>query len=177
MRGGGIVVYGAGMAATDDSSTLTVTRIAADQTIPLRSSVLRAGHPVSECMFPGDDDDLTFHAGAMLDGRIVSIASLYQEPRTPDAPGGVTPGPAHAAGTAWRLRGMATEPDLRGSGAGRAALEACEAHARANGATLLWCNARTPAIGFYERMGWTAYGDEFEIPTAGPHYVMERTLD
>lgn len=169
------------MSAADDALTaatdaLTTRRITAAQTHPLRMSVLRPGRPEVECEFPGDDDELTFHAAAELDGRIVSIASMYLEPRPVDAPGGAAPGPEHAAGTAWRLRGMATEPGLRRSGAGRAALDACEAHVRANGGTLMWCNARTEAVGFYERLGWTVLGEEFEIPTVGPHFVMERPL-
>ena len=164
------------MSTTDERPSLNVRRISAEQTHPLRMAVLRPGRPQSECEFPGDDDELTFHAGAELDGRIVSIASMYPEARPEGATGDVEPGPDHAAGTAWRLRGMATEPDLRGSGAGRAALEACLAHAVDHGATLAWCNARTPAIGFYERLGWTVFGEEFDIPTAGPHFVMERSL-
>lgn len=179
-RGGGLVVvltsYDAAMSTIDERPDLTVDRISAAQTHPLRMEVLRPGRPVSECEFPGDDDELTFHAGARLDGRIVSIASMYRESRAADAPGGAPVGPDHAAGTAWRLRGMATEPELRGSGAGRAALEACLTFALEHGATLAWCNARTPATGFYERMGWTVLGEEFEIPTAGPHFVMERSL-
>jgi GNAT superfamily N-acetyltransferase len=141
-------------------------RITAAETVPLRSTVLRPGRPVEECSFPGDDDERTFHAGTFLNGRIVSVASLYLEPREGDAPG-----------TAWRLRGMATEPGLRRSGAGRAALDACLEHARASGATVAWCNARTEAVGFYERLGWRVIGDEFEIPTVGPHFVMELRLD
>jgi len=139
-------------------------------------AVLRPGRPEAECEFEGDDDELTFHAGAVLDGRVVSIASLYVEARPDDAAGGAAAGPDHAAGTAWRLRGMATEPDLQGCGAGRVALDACEAFAREHGATLLWCNARTPAVGFYERMGWQVLGTEFDIPTVGPHLVMEKPL-
>lgn len=156
--------------------TITTQRITAADTIPLRSAILRPGYPVSDCTFPGDDDPLTFHAGAMLDGAIVSIASMYLESRPTDAPGGAGRGADHAAGSAWRLRGMATDPDLRGSGAGRAALDACLAHVREHGGTLAWCNARTEAIGFYERLGWSILGEEFDIPTVGPHYVMERRL-
>jgi GNAT superfamily N-acetyltransferase len=153
-----------------------VRRITAAETHPLRMAVLRPGRPEAECEFPGDEHELTFHAGAELDGRIVSIASLYLEPRPADAPGGAARGPDHDAGTAWRLRGMATEPELRRSGAGAAALAACEQHAREHGATLAWCNARVEAIGFYERLGWHVLGEEFEIPTVGPHFVMEREL-
>ncbi len=164
------------MTTTDERPSLIVRRISAQQTHPLRMSVLRPGRPEAECTFPGDEDELTFHAGAELDGRIVSIASLYLETRPVSAPGGAVRGSGHAAGTAWRLRGMATEPGLRTAGAGRAALKACEAHAREHGATLAWCNARVEAVGFYERLGWTALGEEFDIPTVGPHVVMERSL-
>lgn len=155
---------------------ITVEPITARQTYPLRMSVLRPGRPQAECEFPGDDDPRTLHAGALLEGRIVAIGSMYHEARPADAPGGVAPGADHAAGTAWRLRGMASDPQLRRRGAGRAVLAACEAHVRANGGTLAWCNARTPAIEFYEANGWTRLGEEFEIPTAGPHYVMEKRL-
>ena len=34
---------------------------------------------------------------------------------------------------------------------------------------ILWCNARTTAFEFYEKMGFTIVGDEFDIPNLGPH--------
>lgn len=157
--------------------TITARRIDAAATTPLRSAVLRPGYPTSDCVFEGDDAALTVHAGAVLDEAIVSIASMYHEPRPADAPGGAPRAADHDAGTAWRLRGMATEPGLRGAGAGRAALDACLDHARANGGTLAWCNARTEAVGFYERLGWQVLGEEFDLPTVGPHFVMELRLD
>lgn len=160
----------------DQATSFTVRRLTAEQTHPLRHAVLRSGRPIEECDFPGDRDPDTFHAGAELDGRIVSVASMYHEARPSDAPGGADRADDHDAGTAWRLRGMATEPGLQRSGAGSAALQACSEHAIAHGATLLWCNARTPAIGFYERHGWVVLGHEFDVPTAGPHYVMERRV-
>jgi len=42
---------------------------------------------------------------------------------------------------------------------------------------LLWCNARVPAVGFYESLGWRVVSERFEIPTAGPHVKMVRRLD
>lgn len=163
-----------------DEAIIVAFRIEAAQTLQLRSEVLRPGLPIEQSRFPGDYALTTFHAGALLGERIISIASIYLESRPANAPGGGS-GSArasdHDAGTAWRLRGMATAPEFRSSGVGRIALQACIDHARANGGTLAWCNARTPAIGFYERMGWIALGDEFEIPTVGPHFVMELTLN
>ena len=37
---------------------------------------------------------------------------------------------------------------------------------------MVWCNARTPARGFYERYGFVAEGEEFELPDIGPHFRM-----
>lgn len=139
--------------------------------------ILRPGYPASDSVFAGDDDELTIHAGAFDErGRLVSVASMFLESRPAHAPGPGDPADDHRAGTAWRLRGMATAPDARGTGAGSAALELCLGHVRNHGGTLAWCNARTPALGFYERLGWHVLGEEFEIPTVGPHFVMERRM-
>lgn len=159
-------------------TSFTTRAIPATQTHDLRHSILRPDGDLSDVDFSGDDDPDTMHAGTFDGERLVAIASVYRESRSADAAGGA-PGVAERdADTTWRLRGMASVPEVRGSGAGAAALAAVEAHARANGGTLLWCNARTPAVGFYERMGWTVVGThEFDIPQAGPHHVMERRLD
>lgn len=49
-------------------------------------------------------------------------------------------------------------------------------HVRARRATLLWCNGRTRALGFYARLGFTAVGEEFVVPHSGPHYVLARPV-
>jgi GNAT superfamily N-acetyltransferase len=72
----------------------------------------------------------------------------------------------------WRVRGMATVPELRGHGVGSAILAALLDHARAQGATRVWCNARTPARSLYARAGFQVESEEFEIPGIGPHFVM-----
>jgi GNAT superfamily N-acetyltransferase len=74
----------------------------------------------------------------------------------------------------WRVRGMATAPELRGRGAGSAILAALVEHARAQGATRIWCNARTPAVSLYARAGFTVESAEFDIPGIGAHVVMAR---
>jgi ribosomal protein S18 acetylase RimI-like enzyme len=71
---------------------------------------------------------------------------------------------------------MATVPSLRRAGAGRALLEHCFAHIRQHQGRLLWCNARLVALGFYQRLGFLAEGEQFEIDPIGPHYVMTRKL-
>ena len=131
-------------------------------TLAVRWPVLRPGFPRESAIFAGDDDSATRHFGAYVGERCVGVASIYIAP---------LPG-RHAAAPAWQLRGMATLPEVRGHGFGRALLEACVAHARENDATLLWCNARLGAVGFYRKHGWTTLGEEFDIPAVGPHFRM-----
>jgi GNAT superfamily N-acetyltransferase len=72
---------------------------------------------------------------------------------------------------------MAVAPDLRGRGVGQALLNFLETSLRGESAVRqLWCNARTPAAGFYERQGWRAVSEVFEIPTAGPHVRMTKLM-
>ena len=41
---------------------------------------------------------------------------------------------------------------------------------------LFWCNARVPALAFYQRQGWQIMSEQFDIPTAGPHRKMTKRL-
>ncbi|ARP69777.1 GNAT family N-acetyltransferase [Streptomyces pluripotens] len=77
-----------------------------------------------------------------------------------------------AVGSLGRL---AVCPEARGLGVGAALVRAIEGAARARGLTAVDLHAQTHALGFYERLGYTAYGPEF--PDAGiPHRAMRRTL-
>ncbi|MFF9565983.1 GNAT family N-acetyltransferase [Streptomyces sp. NPDC014685] len=63
----------------------------------------------------------------------------------------------------------------RGLGVGAALVRAIEDAARGLGLTAVDLHAQTHALGFYERLGYVAYGPEF--PDAGmPHRAMRRTL-
>lgn len=78
---------------------------------------------------------------------------------------------------AWRVRGMATTPGVRGLGLGGAVLAALVRYALRQGASRVWCNARTPARSLYERAGFNVVSAEFERPDTGPHLVMEFNSD
>lgn len=70
---------------------------------------------------------------------------------------------------------LAVAPPARGLGVGVALVRAVEDAARARGLTALNLHAQTHALGFYERLGYVAYGPEYE--EAGiPHRGMRRTL-
>ncbi|MEU2058790.1 GNAT family N-acetyltransferase [Streptomyces sp. NPDC013455] len=70
---------------------------------------------------------------------------------------------------------LAVTREARGIGVGAALVRAIEEAARARGLSAVDLHAQTHALGFYERLGYTAYGPEF--PDAGiPHRAMRRSL-
>jgi GNAT superfamily N-acetyltransferase len=147
------------------SAPITVRPITAAETYPLRLAVLRPNGPHAAAQFPGDEAATTKHFGAFEKTELIGIASLFPA----EMPGR----PGHSA---LQLRGMATAPEVRGKGFGPALVKACVAYARDTGMKLIWCNARTSALGFYRKLGWEIVGDEFEIPGVGPHFHMWRPL-
>jgi predicted GNAT family N-acyltransferase len=145
-----------------------VEQVAPEVVRPLRQRVLRPHQTVAEQVYAGDDAPGAAHFAARLTagGPPVGIASITPEPypRSP-APGD------------WRIRGMATDPDAgRGLGAGASLLRACLDHARAADGTRVWCNARSPVVGFYARESFAAEGEEFTLPAIGPHFLMSLIL-
>ena len=113
--------------------------------------------------FPEDELPETFHP-AVLDtgGRVVAVSTVSP------APTGRRPGAA-----AWRLRGMAVEPELQGRGAGTLLLDAVVARARATGAEVLWAAGRDSALDFYRRRGWLVEGEGYLTPATGmPHHTV-----
>jgi hypothetical protein len=50
------------------------------------------------------------------------------------------------------------------------------AHVAGAGGGILWCNARVPARGLYERGGLQQWGEVWEEPDIGPHIVMWRNI-
>ncbi len=137
---------------------ISVCAIALERTRALRHEILRAHEPIAAL---ADAEPPGAHAvGAFDDGTLVAVGFVFA-----DEP------PA-----SWRVRGMATAPAARGRGAGSAVLDGLVAHARGYGARRVWCNARSPARGFYERAGFRVCSEEFELAKIGPHFVMELTL-
>ena len=74
-----------------------------------------------------------------------------------------------------RLRQMAVLNDLQGKGIGRALMQFAENIARDHGYKIIMMHARKHALGFYEKMGYRAKGDEFTEVTI-PHIAMEKQL-
>jgi predicted N-acetyltransferase YhbS len=146
---------------TTEQSTVTVEEVPAEVTYPLRGAILRPDG--GEVVWAGDEDPATFHLAARTaDGRVVGVVRFSPAP-CPWRPEARAP---------WQLRGMATDPAVRGAGAGRALVTDALARLAARGADLVWCDARVGAAGFYERMGFTVITGEYDKPGIGPHVGM-----
>jgi predicted GNAT family N-acyltransferase len=140
---------------------VTVEEVPAEVTYPLRRAVLRPDG--GDLNWTGDEDETTFHLAARdADDRVLGVVRFHPNP-CPWRPDARAP---------WQLRGMATDPAVRGAGAGRALIEHGLARVAGRGGDLVWCDARTTAAGFYERMGFTVVTEPFDKPGIGPHVGM-----
>ena len=77
--------------------------------------------------------------------------------------------------TTIRLRQMAVPNNMQGKGIGRALMIFAENIARDQGYRKLCMHARSTAVGFYQKLGYSINGEEFTEVTL-PHYVMEKSL-
>lgn len=143
---------------------IAAREITARETIAIRHSVLREGMPVESCYWDKDEAEGTFHLGGFVNDTHAGVCTFQIDthPLTGER--------------AYRLRGMAVLPEYRGYGVAALMLSAGEDRALRRGFAEAWLDARIGAVGFYEKYGWSKVGDEFDIPTAGPHYRMIKHL-
>ena len=141
---------------------MKILRISASDTYDIRHKMLRPGRPKESTHFPGDEDDQTFHLGAFDGNKLVSVASFFFE-NHPDL--------THDE-YQYRLRGMATLPEYQGQGHSSALLKMAFPIIKLNQCSLLWCNARESALGYYQKVGFEKKGEPFNIPQIGQHILM-----
>ncbi len=146
--------------------TFEVREVAAVDTHDLRRRVLRGGAADAEVRFPDDDRPEAFHLAAVDPAGTVVAVSTWAPVPTERRPGRV----------AWRLRGMAVEPSLQGSGVGAMLLRAAEERLLALGVEVLWADGRDTALSFYERHGWVVEGEGYVTAIGLPHHTVVREL-
>jgi GNAT superfamily N-acetyltransferase len=146
---------------------MKVLRINASDTYPIRQQVLIPDHDSKKIKFEFDDDeDISFHLGAFKDSKLVSVASFYYDRNT-------TFTDQHQ----YQLRGMATLPEYQGQGLSSELLNMAFPIIKQNFCTLLWCNARVSAVGYYQKVGFVIHEDKvFEIEGIGPHVLMSKKI-
>ena len=129
-----------------------------DQMIELRKSVLRKplGLTYSTEDLERDKNDLLI--GAFEEDDILACCILTQkEPGT------------------FQLRQMAVDQKMQRNGVGAAIMYFAENLAKDSGGREIMMHARKTAIGFYEKLGYTAEGDEFS-EVGIPHVEMRKSL-
>ncbi|MEV5280132.1 GNAT family N-acetyltransferase [Streptomyces sp. NPDC051993] len=109
----------------------------------------------------------------------IAVHVLATGPEGPLGTGRLLHGPGALAKTGapevGSLGRLAVTAAARGLGVGAALVRAIEDAARELGLTAVDLHAQTQALGFYERLGYQAYGPEF--PDAGiAHRAMRRAL-
>ena len=146
---------------------MRVVQVPAETTHDLRRRILRGAQSDAEVRFAGDDADDTLHLAVIDDrGQPMAVATS-------------SPAPCHfrEGRRAWRIRGMAVEPDRRYEGLGTQLVQEIEARATAAGVEVLWADARDTALGFYRSRGWSVHGDGYTTPATGlPHHTVIRDL-
>lgn len=124
----------------------------------LRRAVLRRplGLDYSPADLAAESGDMLF--AAYEDDRVVGVVMLR-----PEAPG-------HG-----KLRQMAVAESMRGRRIGEQLVTALEKHARTLGTRHIGLASREVAVGFYERLGYTADGPQFTEVTV-PHRHMSKNI-
>ena len=128
------------------------------QVIKLRNDILRRPLGLTFTDEELEKEKQNLHIAAFEDEQMLGCCMLVEE------------GPQTV-----RLRQMAVINDLQGKGIGRALMQFAENLARDRGYRKITMHARKNAVGFYEKMGYRKFGDEFQEITI-PHYVMEKEL-
>jgi thiamine transport system ATP-binding protein len=111
--------------------------ISASDTFELRRAVLRSDTITNDVNFDGDDSAVHLAAQDPDNGEIVAISSWFQRSRSQQSFSGL------------QLRGMASRPEHRGTGAAQALLVAGIDLGRTLQVDEIWARARDTALGFY----------------------------
>ena len=154
------------------TSPIVIRAVAPAETLSLRREMLRPDRPLCESIYIGDEDSTTIHLGAFVGDNLIAVASLYPEA----LPESVEAGIEATGDRTWRLRGMAVQATFHGQGYGRQLLNWCLQSVARQAGSILWCNARSPAVGFYRAAGFQILGSEFIIAGIGSHFVMARRV-
>lgn len=143
---------------------LSIKTTEASEILKVRLDILRKGMTLEDCHFSGDNDPESIHFAAFASDHIIGCCTLTVNPQST------------IKDSYYQLRGMAVLEDYQGSGIGRKLLLAAESKLIELGQKVLWFNARTPAVGFYQKYGYQALGNEFIIEGVGPHYKMLKEI-
>lgn len=132
-----------------------ITEVSYDDVLRIRQKVL---HPAESLDFIKlEDDDLGIHIGYLIEGKPVSIFSLFLRDRK------------------LQLRKFATLEEFQNKGYGTKLIEWLINYANEMHFESIWCNARYEKKDFYKKFGFEETGQSFE--KKGMKYIiLEKVL-
>ena len=147
-------------------TSIELRPISAVETHLVRHPMLRHGRPIEDCFFEEDELETTFHLGAFHNLELIGVASAFlkQHSRLKGQP-------------SYQVRGVATVKKHHRFGVGKALMKGIEQQLSTKKAELIWLNARTNAVPFYEALHYTAHGEGFAIAGIGLHYCCFKRLN
>ena len=113
------------------------------------------------CEITPDRLDSTFHIAAFEGNKTVGTATFI-----------IDINERFKEKNQFRLRAMATAPEIRGYGVGALLVEKGIEELKQRNVKLLWCDARLIATGFYEKLNFKIKGQVYQVPKIGPHKLM-----
>jgi GNAT superfamily N-acetyltransferase len=140
---------------------LNITKIHVEETYSLRHEILRPHQTIEQCRYPGDLDVTTAHYGAFISEEIVGILSVYKAKND-----------QIDVLESWQFRAMATKENVRGKGLALKLFKELELYVLSQGGRCIWANARSKAVGFYEKAGYFSQCTKFDITGIGSHYLV-----
>ena len=125
----------------------------------LREGVLRRplGLPLSEEDLAGEKDQLHFGLFGPGNELVACVVAVRLSP------------------TEARIRQMAVSPSHQRKGLGQRLMVDLERNLEARGFRKFVLNARSSAVGFYEKLGYAVVGDEF-VDVTVPHVRMSKAV-
>ncbi len=134
---------------------LKIKNIQASETWELRHRVMAPNRPCDSIKLPKDENGL--HFGLFQDDKLISVISLFINNETA------------------QFRKFATEISEQNKGYGSILLNHIIEESIKNKVKNLWCNARTTALGFYEKFGFEAVSETW-IDNDIEYVKMERAF-
>lgn len=121
--------------------SIEIKKVSVEDILPIRHKVLWPDKPLKFVKVEGDEEGI--HFGLYQDSQLVTIISLFAE------------------GKSMRFRKFATLPEYQNRGLGKMMMLCVIDYAKENNIERLWCDARTDALNFYERLGFIKFSEPF----------------
>ncbi|MBA2665374.1 MAG: GNAT family N-acetyltransferase [Bradymonadaceae bacterium] len=150
-------------------SDFSFEELTVEDVLPLRTRVLRPHFvPGRMAHFLEDRLPITCHFGIVdSQGEVLAVATFFKHDS-----------PVHPGMPALKLRGMAVDPGHQGLGLGTRMLDSALVRLalRFPECAIIWCYARVAVTHFYERSGFSIWGEEIILGEIGPHFIMWRPM-